>query len=291
MSLEWFEPVTFQERIKRTASFLNLGLLIFSAVVFFSEFRYDWGEQLLGTFLASTNETRPEKGAIWELGKDTLNAHQSLNKIINRKSDTRQLAHKAASFSGISARLIPGEWVVLEKEQFKRLYLSLPLTHARQIMEPARLIWLLNGEVTDRIFCEGLKNGMKIYFINAENRVVQHIDLEEGTLAAIAEKQYLEPGRLENFDGFMGRIYPAEQFFNAVFKLPREMIPDLLPDTDLLLDQEGTILRVGISNEAKDGFIRLGIEFQHQNQPRVLFVRAREWAVWQLGLVLKGEHP
>ncbi len=287
----WYEPDTFQEWIKRAVSFLNLGLLIFSAVLVFSEFRYDWCEKLLGNFLASTNEARPEKGAIWELGRDTINAHQSLNKIISRKSDTRQFAHKAASFSDLSARLIPGEWVILEKDQFKRLYSSLPLTHARQIMEPARLIWLLNADVTDRIFCEGLKNGMKIYFINAENKVVQNIDLKENTLDIIADKKYLEPGRLEKFDGFAGRIYPAEQFFNAIFKLPQEMIPDLLPDTDLLLDQDGTILRIGIWNEAKDGFIQLGFEFFHQGRPRVLFVNAREWAVWQLGLVLKGEHP
>ncbi|MFN2356517.1 MAG: hypothetical protein ABR534_02130 [Desulfotignum sp.] len=291
MIFSWYEPFDFQERVKRTFSFLNLGILIFSAVIIFSEFRYDWCERLLGTFVASTNDTRPEKGAIWELGQDTISAHESLHKIISRKTDTHQFAQRADSFSHLSARLIPGEWVILDTNQFKRLYRSLPLTHARQIMEPARLIWLLNGDVTDRIFCEGLKNGMKIYFINAENRVVADIDLKENTLAAIAEKQYLEPGRLEKFQGFDGRIYPAEQFFTGVFKLPKEMIPDLLPDTDLILDQDGTILRIGIWNEARDGFIQLGFEFLHQGQPRVLFVRAREWAVWQLGLVLKGEHP
>jgi hypothetical protein len=291
MIFSWYEPLDFQERVKRTFSFLNLGILIFSAVIIFSEFRYDWCERLLGNFVASTNDTRPEKGAIWELGQDTISAHESLHKIISRKTDTHQFAQRADSFSHLSARLIPGEWVILDTNQFKRLYRSLPLTHARQIMEPARLIWLLNGDVTDRIFCEGLKNGMKIYFINAENRVVAHIDLKENTLAAIAEKRYLEPGRLEKFQGFDGRIYPAEQFFTGVFKLPKEMIPDLLPDTDLILDQDGTILRIGIWNEAQDGFIQLGFEFLHQGQPRVLFVRAREWAVWQLGLVLKGEHP
>ncbi len=42
--------------------------------------------------------------------------------------------------------------MTLDKAHFKDLYRSLPLTHARQILDPARLIWLLNGEVTDRIF-------------------------------------------------------------------------------------------------------------------------------------------
>lgn len=290
MSPRWYEPVEFREQLKRTFSFLNIGVLVLSALLVFSEFRFDWCERLLGSFLSSTNHTRPEKGAVWQLGRETITAHDALNEIIDRKSDTSEFAHKADSFSGIADRLIPGEWVTLDRTHFKRLYRSLSLTHARQIMEPARLIWLLNGNITERIFCEGLKNGMKIYFITAENRVVHQIDLLQETLAAIAEKKYLEPGRLEAFDGFEGRIYPAEHFFSAVFKLPPEMVPDLLPDTDLLLDQEGTILRVGIWNEARGGFIQLGFEFRHQGRIRVLFVNAREWAVWQLGLVLKGTH-
>jgi hypothetical protein len=244
----------------------------------------------VGGFLASINDTRPEKGAVWELGRDTMTAHETVNRLIDRKSDTKAFADRTDSFAGIAGHLLPGEWVTLDKAHFKDLYRSLPLTHARRILEPARLIWLLNGDITDRIFCEGLKNGMKIYFIDTGNRVIHQIEMTRDTLTAIAEKQYLEPGSLETFDEFSGRIYPVDRFFGAVFKLPAEMIPDLLPDTDLLLDQEGVITRVGIWNEAESGFIRLGFEFRHQDQVRVLFVNAREWAVWQLGLVLKGTH-
>jgi hypothetical protein len=290
MNREWYDPAGVPERLKRSVSFLNITVLILSTVLIFSEFRFDWGERLVGGFLASINDTRPEKGAVWELGRDTMTAHETLNRLIDRKSDTKAFADRTDSFAGIAGRLLPGEWVTLDKAHFKGLYRSLPLTHARRILEPARLIWLLNGDVTDRIFCEGLKNGMKIYFIDTGNRVIHQIEMTRNTLTAIAEKQYLEPGTLETFDEFSGRIYPVDRFFGAVFKLPAEMIPDLLPDTDLLLDQEGVITRVGIWNEAENGFIRLGFEFRNQDQVRVLFVNAREWAVWQLGLVLKGAH-
>lgn len=290
MTIEWYESVGIRERLKRTVSFLNISVMILSVMLIFSEYRFGWGEQVLGRFLAAINQTRPEKGAVWELGRDTLTAHETVSQLIDRKSDTKAFAHRADSFSGIVHHLLPGEWVTLDKSHFKDLYRTLPLTHARQILEPARLIWLLNGDVTDRIFCEGLKNGIKIYFINTENRVIHQIELTQNTLTAIAEKKYLKPGTLEAFDEFSGRIYPVNRFFDAVFKLPPEMIPDLLPDTDLLLDQEGVISRVGIWNEAEDGFIRLGFEFRHQTGVRVLFVNAREWTVWQLGLILKGAH-
>jgi hypothetical protein len=290
MTPGWYEPDGCRERLKRILSFLNIGVMIISAVLVFSEFRFDWGEQLLGEFLAAINHTRPEKGVVWELGQDMLTAHETVSRLIDRKSDTKAFADRTDSFDGIARRLLPGEWVTLDKAHFKDLYQSLPLTHARQILEPARLIWLLNGDITDRIFCEGLKNGMKIYFIDTGNRVIHQVELTQQTLTAIAEKKYLEPGTLDAFEAFSGRIYPVDRFFGAVFKLPAEMIPDLLPDTDLLLDQEGVISRVGIWNEAENGFIRLGFEFRHQGQVRVLFVNAREWAVWQLGLILKGAH-
>ena len=172
MTLEWYEPAGFRERLKRSVSLLNVTVLILSAVLIFTEFRFDWGERLLGGFLASINDTRPEKGAVWELGRDTMTAHETVNRLIDRKSDTKAFADRTDSFAGIAGRLLPGEWVTLDKAHFKDLYRSLPLTHARRILEPARLIWLLNGDVTDRVFCEGLKNGMKIYFIDTGNRVI-----------------------------------------------------------------------------------------------------------------------
>lgn len=292
MILKWYQPFSFTEWLKRLFSFLNLSVLVFSALLLFSEFRFDWCERLLGTYLVSTNAQRPEKGAIWELGRDTMAAHESLKEIISRKADTQQTALSADSFSGLTQSLRPGEWVILDKDQFKRLYRTLTPTNARRIMEPARLVWLLNGRTTDRIFCEGLMDGLKFYFINAENRVVHQADLARKTLAAIERKEYLVPGRLETFDGFDDRIFPAALFFESVFKLPPEMLHDLIQDPELLLDQDGRIRRVGIWNEAQDGFIQLGFEFDAPpgEDVRVLFMGAREWAVWQLGLILKGEH-
>ena len=46
---------------------------------------------------------------------------------------------------------------------------------------------------------------------------------------------------------------------------------------------------MGVGNSAQDGFISLGFEFRHMGESRVVAVKAREWAVWQLTLVLKGE--
>jgi hypothetical protein len=89
-------------------------------------------------------------------------------------------------------------------------------------------------------------------------------------------------------DGFQGRIYPVDQFFEALFTLPPDIVPDLMVDPQVLLKQEGKITHVGIWNEAQNGYIRLGFEFEAPGGHEVVFIKAREWAVWQLSLNMKG---
>jgi hypothetical protein len=291
MIQKWYDPFTAGEWAKRTFSFFNLGLLIFTVAFGASEFRFDWCEKLVGTYLLATNDLRPETGALWETGRQTSNAHKSLNRIITQREDSRRNVQNADSFYHLLESLGPGEWVTLEKEHFKRLYLSLAPGIGRQLIEPSQLVWLLNGNITDRIFCEGMTHGVSLYFIDSRNRVIHQIDLKKNTIGEIQSRNAPVPGRLTEIEAFSGRIYPSEKFFEAVFKLPVEMIPELMVDPELLLKQEGTIQSVGIWNEADGGYIKLGFEFFHRGENRVLLIQAREWAVWQLSLILKGEIP
>ena len=289
MIQKWYDPFTTGEWARRTFSFLNLGILILTVAFGVSEFRFDWCEKLVGTYLMATNDFRPETGALWETGRQTSNAHKSLNRIITQREDSRRSAQQAESFSLLVESLGPGEWVTLEKEQFKTLYLSLSPGIGRQLIDPAHLVWLLNGNITDRIFCEGLMEGINIYFIDSQNRVIRQIDLKKNTILEIESRNAPVQGKLVEIEAFSNRIYPAAKFFDAIFKLPIEMISELMVDPDLLLQQEGTIQQVGIWNEADGGYIKLGFEFEHRGENRVLMIQAREWAVWQLSLILKGD--
>jgi len=289
MIQQWYEPLSFSEVLRRTFSFLNIAVFIITAVFVFSEFRFDWFENLVGSYLVSTNESRPETGAVWETGKQTASAHEYLNKIISKKEDTRHSVHQAQTFLDLAAGILPGQWVTLEKQQFKKLYLTLEKTIALKIIEPSQLVWLLNGSSLDRIFCEGIKGGIKLYFIDSENRVVKQIDLEKEDILEIESGGKAVPGELADMDGFLGRIYPAQVFFDALFKLPVDIIPDLMVDPESLLNQDGKIIHVGIWNEAQNGYIKLGFEFEEKNSRQVVFIKGREWAVWQLSLNLKED--
>ena len=290
MIQQWYEPLNFSEWLRRTFSFLNIAVFIVTATFIFSEFRFNWFENIVGSYLASTNEFRPETGAIWETGKQTSNAHEYLNKIISKKEDTRQNVHQATTFFDLASGILPGEWITLEKQQFKLFYLTLARPVASKIIEPAQLVWLLNGSSLDRIFCEGITGGIKIYFIDSENRVIKQIDFRKKDILEIENSEKPVPGELADMDGFLGRIYPVQNFFDALFKLPADIIPDLMVNSETLLKQDGKITNIGIWNEAENGYIKIGFEFEGKDSRQVVFVKGREWAVWQLSLNLKGNE-
>lgn len=284
----WHAPGTPAEWFKRICSVLNLAVLSVTCIIVISEFRFDWCERLVGNYLSFTNDTRPENGAIWDAGRHMVNALQSLDQMALARESAGRTVRTADSFSDLAAKLGPGEWATLDKARFRELYLSLPPYRRRNVVDPVRLVWLLNGGVTDRIFCEGRMGGIKIFFIDTQNRVVQQVDLDLQTLGNNGSHAVI-PGTLENAPEFFGRIYPASLFFTAVSRLPGDMRADLILDTEDLLSEKGLLGRVGVANSAQDGFIRLGFEFHHLGESRVVEVKAREWAIWQLTLVLRGD--
>ena len=286
MMSNWYDPFTPGERIKRCFSMFNLALAALVLLACASELRFDWVEQLTGAFLMATNSSRPETGGIWESGRQALNAHQSLNRIINEKQDALREVQEADSFSSLASRLGPGEWVNVDKPHFRHLFESLPATVKTRVAQPIRLVWLLSTDTVDRIFCEGQMGGLVIYFIDTGNRVVFQMALGSADFADVPGEGRSDAPMDE---GTFTVIVPAQRFFSALFQLPEDMLAELVGNPEKLLRQEGTLTRVGIGETADNGYIRLGFEFATLEQVRVVQVLAREWAVWQLNLILKGE--
>ena len=275
-------------RFNRRVSYLSIGVCVLTLVFVVSEFRLDWYESLIGSYLAATNDVRPEIGAVWEDGQNRVVALQVLDEVIARKEEVRITAGEVQSFSLLFSRLNSGEWVTLQPGVFKTMYRALPSSLARKMITTADLVWLLKGGQLERIFCEKSGQAMDIYFIDSENRVLHWITLDPQMFARDHFSPAVLAGRLEEAPGFAGQIYPSKIFFKALRRLPEDMASGLIQDQDLILDQTGTLERVGIWNQSDAGVIRIGFEFKDRNHYRIVFVRAREWAVWQLGLILKG---
>ena len=287
MSVKWYEPLNFSEWLKRVFSLANLSLLIIIALFIYSEFEYNWGEKIIGIYLASTNEQRPEKGTIWESGKQAFKAHKDLYNIISKNEDIRETAGKALSFTELLSGIKAEEWLTLEKKQIKSLYQSLEKSLAFKLINPAKLIWLLNNGRVERIFCKGTEDGARIFFVDADNRVIQEIEIRKKEISAPENKEQRKYSNLNQIPGLKERIFPAKIFFEALLELPDDIIPDLISNPELLLNQDGTITRVGIDNEAVSGYITIGFEFSTFESSQIVFIKGREWAVWQLLLKIQ----
>ena len=111
---------------KRLFSARTLMMSMLLLVLVISELRFDWMEQRLGSFLVSTNATRPESGAIWEIGKQTRTAHQAIEKIVTDRRTSYREAENATSFKQIAATIQPEEWLLVPPDLFRKLYLELP---------------------------------------------------------------------------------------------------------------------------------------------------------------------
>lgn len=285
--MQWYDPPTISEFFRRTFSFLNISVLVLTCIFAAAEFRYNWCEQLLGGYLATTNRNRPETGAIWKTGEMASNAKNYLKDIVSKQNAARLHVQKSESFMEIARGLMPGEWINIEKEHFKKLYLKLSDPLAEKLLNPVKMVWLLNGPKLDRIFIEGEQKGIRIYFLDTSNKVMKRISLDMKLLDQFQKRSLSREASLEEFDGFKGRIYKADHFFRAVMNLPPDMMGDLISNPSILLEENGRLVRAGIWNEAKEGYIRLGFEFVHESVHKVIFVKGREWAVWQLSINLK----
>ncbi len=282
MTGNWYEPEKTSEWFRRLFSFSNLLILSVVATLTISELRFDWCEVMIGRYLASLNNSRPETGAIWKAGEQSSRAHTFLKNIIEERQNSARYAQEATSFAELASGILPGQWANIDKEHFKRLYLSIPASAASELIPPAELIWLFGGGTVTRIFCEGKPYGLEIFLLNSSNRALRQITLNRSKMEKIEKNEAPFKGTLEQIPEFKGRIYSAERFFKALLELPQDIVLDLITTPQKLISQQGTLIKAGIWNEAASGYIKLGFEFNDKGKHVVLFIRAREWAVWRL---------
>jgi hypothetical protein len=268
---------------------LVLLLLIIGIVI--SELRFDWAEQVLGAYLVTTNSQRPESGSIWEVGHRTVTARQTLEEIITDRQSTQREARGAATFTQIASSLPPGQGVMLSSEHFRRLYLTIPGTIAREIVDPFELLRLLSDGHWVRTYLENEDYGLKIYLLNPDNRVLQDLRIPTPLLYQIERVELARHRSLEDLPAFTNRIYPAERFFKALDSLPEEDLGSVVSQPDLLLGTPGRIVRVGISDEAVSGYIELGFEIEDGTMRKVILLKGREWAVWMVRSYLEKTGP
>ncbi len=286
-------------------------MVIMLVITMVSEWQTDWCEHLVGGYLASMNEKRPETGTVWETGDRTDTAKSYLKTITDSRKEANRYAREASSFIQLASGILPGQWTHITKTHFEQLYLALPEPTAASLIPPLELVWLFNGTTVDKIFCEGKPHGLDIYFLAPENRVIKQISLSRATVAALDQDNTVFNGPLEAIPDFNGPVYPAARFFKVALTLATDTLSEVILRPERLLPDRGIFSRVGIwpdvpsglyespanqeglsslvvgrpgskSRFARGSYIKLGFEVQGPRGTLVIFANGRQWAVQKL---------
>jgi hypothetical protein len=280
--MDWFDPRNFSEWAQRIYSPRSIVMLLLILGFLISELRFDWLEKVSGAYLVSTNSNRPESGTIWEIGQKTIKAQHTLEQIATDRMSSQREALGAESFAEIAASITLDQGVMLSSDQFRKLYLKLSPLMAQEIASPFELLKLFNDERLDRIYFEKAGDGLKVYFLDHQNRVLRKLRITPALLHRIEQGETALQGPLENFDNFRNRIYQADRFFYVLASLPEDLRRSVVSQPEIFLNISGFISRIGISDEAVSGFIQLGFEIEDASGLRVIMIKGREWAVWHL---------
>ena len=259
------------------------------STVFILELRFDWIERAVGAYLVTTNAVRPESGAIWEQGKQTVAARQTLEQIVTDRQAIQREARGATTFNQIAANVTPGQGVMLSADHFRNLYLNLPPEAGREIISAYELLRLASQGHWRRSYFEKAGDGLMVYLLDAGNRVLRQLKITSDVLLNLERQQLAPVETLEGLAYFENRIYTAAHFFEALEAFPEEVRRNMLPNPESLLQVPGDIVRVGISDEAVSGFIELGFEIVDGSRRKVILIKGHEWAVWRLRTYLEGK--
>ena len=287
--MEWYEPRDFKEWTKRLFAIRHLVLILVILTIFISELRFDWFEKIVGSYLVTTNSKRPKSGAIWEIGHKTVTARQTLDQIVNDRQFSQREIRGATTFTQMMVHMLPNKGIMLSSEDFRKIYLTLPNTVAQKIASPFEILRFFSDGSWVRTYLENTGENVKIYLLNAHNRVLRELEIQSNLIEYIKRVEMALTGSLEDLPSFENRIYPADQFFAALESLPQEDLGSLISQPEMLLNIPGHIIRVGISDEAVSGFIELGFEIEDDKGRKVLLLQGRDWAVWALRSYLKGK--
>jgi hypothetical protein len=286
--MDWCEPKDLRDWFNRFFSLRSLTFILIVLFLAVFEFRFDWMEKALGSYLSTTNGKRPETGEIWETDHETQQALNSLNEKTADSEALQRSARGAVDLSDIISLIADNQDVPISPDHFISMYQRLSPSIRARIISPSELLKLRGENQWERTIIRKFGNQLSIYLIN-QNRVLREIVVADSTLVQIQRRQVIIEGSLEEWGATPDRIYPADRFFSALSTLTEDMQSEILAQSEPILFANGRPVRVGFSSQLQTAWVDIGFEIADGTLRRVIILPAREWALWRLRSALEYE--
>jgi hypothetical protein len=284
----WYAPTSFKEYTRRLVTLRSV--LLFSAVIalLVTELRFDWIESAVGAYLVTTNSARPESGTIWDQGRQSELARQTLSQYMNQRQDVQREVRRATSLGQVLAGIGKERGAMISAAHFVELYLKLPPVLAHEIVSPYTLLSQLSSNQWQRTFFEQQDQQLSIYLLDDQNQVLYRLTIGTGLIEHIQQGEIAIHTGLHQLSDFAANIYPAEQFFGVLNTLPDDVRIGVVASPEDLLRVSGRIVQVGISSESVGGVTTLGFEIADLQGPKVILTQGRNEDVQRLLWMLES---
>ncbi len=285
----WYTPTNFKAWLRRLLALRTAMLLLLMIALVVTEFRFDWIENAVGAYLVTTNSRRPESGTIWDQGRQSDMARQTLAQYADQRQNVQREVRRATSMGQVVAGIDSDRGAMISAPHFVELYLKLPPVLSHEIISPYTLLTQLSTGHWRRTFFERQGQQLSVYLLDDHSQVLHRLALGPGLLGHIQRGEVAIHSSLYHLSDFAAFIYPAEQFFTALNALPASVRQGIIAHPEDLLRVSGRIVRVGISSDAVDGAVDLGFEVEDAEEPRVILMQGRPNDVQRLKWILEEQ--
>jgi hypothetical protein len=235
----------------------------------------------------TTNRYRPKSGTVWEQGRLSDQARQTLAQFANQQQSVQREAQQAGSLGQVVANMDP-KGTMISAEHFLSLYLKLPPVLAQEIASPYVLLALSSAGRWERTFFQQEDENLSISLLDSQNQVIYRLSIGSVLLGHIERGEVAIRTGLEQLSDFSDNIYPAELFFEELNALPEESRRRVLAHPEDLLRVSGRVRRVGISAGAMGDNVDLGFEVEDPEGPKVILMQGAREEVRRLQRAMEG---
>jgi hypothetical protein len=235
----------------------------------------------------TTNSARPESGTIWDQGRQSELARQTLNQYMNQRQDAQREARGATSLGQVIDGIDKDHGAMISASHFIELYLKLPPVLAHAIVSPFALLSQLSTHKWERTFFEMQDQQLAIYLLDDHNQVLHRLVVGAELIENIRQGEIAIHSGLHQLSDFAAHIYPAELFFNTLNTLPEDVRQGIVASPEELLRFAGRIIQVGISSQPMGDATELGFEVEDLQGTKVILTQGRTQDVQRLLWILE----
>ncbi len=201
---------------------------------------------------------RPETGIGWDLSNESSEAGRTLGQLTDHLQKRRAESVTIRDWQQIPDLMRRYDAMPLAPSVFIELYRNLPQLIKNELIHPVELLRLQSEKDWRRVYLIKDYEGIRIYFVDPQNIVLAQSKLNDGFFHRWEKIQNPSSIPLDSIDEFAGRIFSADEFFQAIVPAGPVGLSGIESIGQKLL--KGKLVEVGISAQTSDQYSELALE-------------------------------